>query len=105
MLILDCPHCGPRNSSEFRHAGTSRERPDATSVTAEKWRDYLYTQQNAAGWVRENWYHAMGCRRYIAIERDTVTNRTRPSDARGATPRGTDATVGTSADSNQETAT
>ena len=28
MMLIDCPHCGPRNSAEFRYLGEKRSRPD-----------------------------------------------------------------------------
>ncbi len=102
MLVIDCPHCGPRNSSEFRHAGVPRERPDPNSATPAQWRTYLYMQQNPAGWVRENWYHTSGCRRYLAIERHTVTNQTRLVGADQTSPGRTADAVGDAIDSGQE---
>lgn len=83
MLLIDCPHCGARNSSEFRHTGEARRRPAPASVTPLAWRDYLYTRTNEAGWVREGWYHSMGCRRFFSLERHTVTNQTRPAELAG----------------------
>ncbi len=80
MIRIPCPHCGPRNSSEFRYAGEGRPRPDVRNTTPPEWRGYLYERQNAAGWVRENWYHTAGCRRFFAIERDTVSNEVRTVD-------------------------
>lgn len=77
MLQISCPHCGVRNSSEFRHAGERRTRPDVATVSPEQWRSYLYLRANVAGWVSEQWYHSMGCRRFISIERNTMTNETR----------------------------
>lgn len=78
MLLVPCPHCGPRNASEFRWTGEAKPRPDPRAATPEEWRAYLYLKRNVAGWVREGWYHRAGCRRYFQIERDTVTNATRP---------------------------
>lgn len=100
MLVIVCPHCGPRNSSEFRHAGTSRQRPAPISVTPQEWREYLYGQQNAAGWISESWYHTMGCRRFFPMERNTLTNETRPAEP-GHGPRGADTSVGDATDSGQ----
>ncbi len=79
MLLIACPHCGTRNSSEFRHTGEAKSRPDPSTVGPQTWREYLYTRANAAGWVREGWYHAMGCRRFFALERHTVTHEVRPA--------------------------
>lgn len=78
MIRIDCPHCGLRNSSEFRNLGESRPRPDVATVTEQQWRDYLYTRRNTAGWTGEGWYHTAGCRRFFRIERNTLTNEIRP---------------------------
>ena len=74
MLLVPCPNCGPRNSTDLRYVGESRGRPDPNSATAEEWRRYLYERDNPAGRLRETWYCRSGCRRYFALERDTVTN-------------------------------
>lgn len=74
MMLMPCPWCGPRNVSEFRYVGEAASRPDPATATRREWRDYLFFRENPCGWVRENWYHRMGCRRYFAVERDTGTN-------------------------------
>jgi len=81
MILIPCPHCGPRNSSEFRHAGEVKPRPDVGTVTPQEWRDYLYTRRNPAGWTTETWYHASGCRRFFTLTRHTVTNAIRSGEA------------------------
>ena len=89
MIVLPCPHCGPRNVSEFRYVSErrARPRPDATDPAA--WRDYLYGRDNPAGWVHELWLHRAGCRRYLLVERHTVTNQVRAvHDASGAADAG-----------------
>lgn len=78
MFRIPCPHCGLRNASEFRHLGEGRTRPDPQTATPAQWRGYLYEQHNVAGWSVESWYHAFGCRRFISVERHTVTNEARP---------------------------
>lgn len=88
MLLIPCPHCGQRNSGEFRYAGEGRPRPDVTATTPQQWRSYLYERRNAAGWVRESWYHTFGCRRFCNLERDTVTNAVRPVASVESGPRG-----------------
>jgi heterotetrameric sarcosine oxidase delta subunit len=50
MILIPCPHCGPRNSSEFAHAGERRPRPDPNAATPAEWRAYLYDKRNPAGW-------------------------------------------------------
>lgn len=77
MLVLDCPHCGPRDAGEFGHLGETVRRPDPADVTPTAWRAYLYLRDNPAGWVTETWLHRAGCRRYLVVERHTVTNEVR----------------------------
>ncbi len=76
MLLIVCPHCGSRNSSEFTYQHEQKQRPPPTSTRTE-WRRYLYEESNLAGWVTEQWFHGMGCRRFLRIERHTVTNEIR----------------------------
>jgi len=80
MILLPCPWCGPRDSEEFGYVGEMRVRPDPLTASTEQWRDYLYLRRNVAGWTTERWYHGMGCRRYLLVERDTTTNAVRPAD-------------------------
>ncbi|HZD37128.1 MAG TPA: sarcosine oxidase subunit delta [Actinomycetes bacterium] len=77
MILLPCPWCGPRNVAEFRYAGERVPRPDPAAASAEAWRAYLYLRANPAGWTTEHWFHRAGCRRYLTVERHTVTNAVR----------------------------
>jgi len=77
MILLPCPWCGPRDVDEFGYGGEMHARPDPRTTTPDEWRDYLYLRRNVAGWTRERWYHRMGCRRYVVVERDTTTNEVR----------------------------
>jgi len=79
MMLLPCPWCGPRDAGEFAYVGEPRSRPHPSLTTAEQWRSYLYGRSNTAGWTTERWYHRMGCRRYLLVQRDTVSNETRPA--------------------------
>ncbi len=79
MFRIPCPHCGPRNASEFRHVGEGSVRPEPRTATPEEWRAYLYERRNVAGWTTETWYHGFGCRRFVGVERHTVTNEIRPA--------------------------
>jgi heterotetrameric sarcosine oxidase delta subunit len=74
MLLIPCPHCGPRNSSEFAYHGEIHARPDADSASPATWRTFLYVHDNVAGFTSEEWFHTAGCRRYLSIVRNTVTN-------------------------------
>lgn len=84
MLLVPCPNCGPRNASDLAYMGETHARPDPVDASPSQWRTYLYTQRNPAGPLRELWYCRSGCRRYFAIERDTVTNEflSAPEDSR-----------------------
>jgi heterotetrameric sarcosine oxidase delta subunit len=77
MILVPCPHCGPRNASELRWCGEVKSRPDSSCATPEQWRDYLYLKANGAGWIAETWYHRDGCGRYFRTERHTLTNEIR----------------------------
>lgn len=74
MLLILCPHCGPRNSSEFTYQGEGAARPETEGVSAREWRTYLYERDNTAGPVSEEWFHSAGCRRFLIVERNTTTN-------------------------------
>jgi heterotetrameric sarcosine oxidase delta subunit len=81
MMLLPCPWCGPRDAGEFGYVGELVDRPDPRTATRQQWRDYLYVRRNSAGWRSERWYHRMGCRRYLVVERDTTTNEVRSPTA------------------------
>jgi heterotetrameric sarcosine oxidase delta subunit len=72
-LRLKCPHCGIRSFTEFWFGGELRAppRPDLPADA-----DYrrLWLPENAAGKQTERWFHFAGCRRWLTVERDTVTN-------------------------------
>jgi heterotetrameric sarcosine oxidase delta subunit len=83
MILLPCAWCGPRDAGEFQHLGESVARPDPRAATPRAWRAYLYLRANPCGWTTETWYHRMGCRRYIRVERHTETNEIRSVSAAG----------------------
>jgi heterotetrameric sarcosine oxidase delta subunit len=75
MLLLTCPHCGPRNVNEFRHGGETNPRPsDPSAVDDAAWADFLYMRQNTLGVQTEWWYHRQGCGQWFLAERHTGTN-------------------------------
>lgn len=107
MIQLDCPHCGRRNADEFRYVGERHARPDPATTTPTAWRAYLYLRANPAGWAAETWLHRAGCRRFLAVERNTVTNEVRsvrdaatggPGTAVDLAAPSTDVTTGADAD-------
>ena len=88
MILLQCPHCGPRNASEFRYVGEVSERPDPNATGVEGWRAFLYARNNPAGWTTETWFHRAGCRQHLVVERHTITNEVRASRLPEAQLRG-----------------
>jgi len=79
MLLIDCPHCGPRDETEFHAGGEAHiARPEkAAELTDAQWADYLFMRSNTKGWFAERWVHAAGCRRWFNVERHTVTHEIR----------------------------
>ena len=75
MMLIPCPCCGPRNEDEFTCWSEAVPRPAApSSLSDAEWTDFVYTHRNPKGPVREQWWHARGCRRWILVERDTLTH-------------------------------
>jgi heterotetrameric sarcosine oxidase delta subunit len=71
-IKIPCPHCGPRDYTEFAFGGELRP-IEAADVDDDFRRVYL--RDNAPGDQHERWFHTLGCRRWVTLVRDTVTNR------------------------------
>ena len=86
MLLIACPHCGPRPEIEFRCGGEAHiARPaDPANVGDAAWADYLFYRSNPKGVHAERWLHAHGCRRWFNALRDTETDRMVATYAMGA---------------------
>jgi heterotetrameric sarcosine oxidase delta subunit len=73
MMLIPCPHCGPRAAAEFTF-----ERPVESIVPLEATPDEaiqrLYTRENPRGPSLELWRHAYGCRGWIKLLRNTLTH-------------------------------
>lgn len=71
-IKIPCPNCGPREYTEFTFGGELRdlESPDPETDFAR-----VYLRDNVAGAQVERWFHALGCRRWLTLRRDTMTNR------------------------------
>jgi sarcosine oxidase subunit delta len=76
MLLIPCPHCGPRAQVEFVF-----DRPAEAVVPLDATTDALvaglFTRTNARDWQVELWRHAHGCRAWLRIERHVVTHDVR----------------------------
>ena len=88
MLIINCPHCGPREESEFACGGEAHiARPLAeNSLTDVQFADYLFLRDNPKGMFLERWRHTAGCRRWFNVARDTVTHEITEIYPMGKTP-------------------
>jgi len=88
MLLITCPHCGPREESEFACGGEAHiARPLAeNSITDSEFADYLFLRDNSKGLFLERWRHSAGCRRWFNVARDTVSHEIVEIYAMGALP-------------------
>ena len=70
-LEIACPSCGPRPHTEFAFGGEDRPHvaPDAETDFAR-----VFHPGNVEGPQRERWFHALGCRSWFVLTRDTRTN-------------------------------
>jgi len=73
MMLIACPHCGPRAHVEFAY-----ERPlDAIlplDATAEEAARILYQRDNPRGPSDELWFHAHGCQSFLKVRRHSATH-------------------------------
>ena len=74
-MRIDCPICGLRDSREFSYLGSDRllDRPRADASEAAFF-DYVHIRKNPAGSNGELWHHAMGCRAWLRVVRDTMSH-------------------------------
>ena len=76
-MIINHPHLGPRDASEFTILGDASliNRPDwQASDTDDAFYTYQYLRDNPAGLHRELWFHEQGDRSWLVVTRDTVTH-------------------------------
>lgn len=74
-MLIPCPYCGPRDSSEFTYSGDATvTRPDAVNTTIEDWSDYIYQRTNPVGVHQDYWHHVQGCRLLLKVTRNTLTH-------------------------------
>ncbi len=73
MMLIACPHCGPRAQEEFSYERTTDavihfEDAPETAVAA------LYARDNPRGPSEEIWRHTFGCRAWMLLRRDRLTH-------------------------------
>ena len=73
MLLINCPHCGPRAQVEFAYERTvdSVVEPDAP---ADKAMERLFARANPRGIDEEIWRHSFGCRAWLVMSRHRATH-------------------------------
>ena len=72
--LITCPHCGSRPTEEFYIKGDAAPtRPDP-QAPEKAWTDYVFIRRNPMGRHQEYWQHVGGCRRWLVVERDTVSH-------------------------------
>lgn len=77
MLLVTCPHCGPRPEIEFHCGGEAHiKRPEQPSTLDDQaWAEYLFYRKNPKGIHAERWRHVAGCGRWFNVLRNTVSDR------------------------------
>lgn len=76
MLLIPCPHCGPRPEIEFGYAGEAHlVRPDPATASDDDMDAFLYLRSNPKGLLAERWRHVHGCGRFFNAVRHTVTDK------------------------------
>lgn len=86
MLLIPCPHCGPRAEVEFRYAGEAHLSRRTEDVSDDDWAAYLYTRRNERGDRTERWRHIHGCGQFFNVLRSTVSDRIAASYLAGGPP-------------------
>ena len=76
MILIHCPHCGPRNEDEFLcwSEADPRRPADPSALDYAAWVEHVYFRRNPKGRSLERWWHQRGCQRWLLVERDTLTH-------------------------------
>jgi heterotetrameric sarcosine oxidase delta subunit len=77
MQLIACPHCGPREETEFHYGGQAHVAypSDTAALSDEEWGRFVFFRDNPKGPFAERWVHAGGCRRWFNAVRDTATHQ------------------------------
>lgn len=73
MMLIPCPHCGPRAQTEFVYERTL-DSVVALDAGADDAMNSLFTRTNPRGVNEELWRHTFGCRAWMAVRRHRVTH-------------------------------
>jgi heterotetrameric sarcosine oxidase delta subunit len=83
MMLIECPWCGPRGHVEFTYAGDATIKRPAPDAGEAAFADYVYLRDNRRGPHRELWHHTGGCRRFVEVQRNTLTHEITGTSAPG----------------------
>ena len=72
--LIPCPHCGLRTKEEFSIRGDASPVRPAPTASDESWHRYVHIRDNPRGCIVEHWHHALGCRRWLVVERDNLSH-------------------------------
>ena len=73
-FLIECPNCGTRAYTEFLFGGEVPDGLGGASTGEDPDFDRVWLRRNVDGVQAERWFHAVGCRRWLTLERDTRTN-------------------------------
>jgi heterotetrameric sarcosine oxidase delta subunit len=76
-LMIPCPNCGVRPYTEFWCSGELPESGHGGgggAADVEKDFERVWLRRNVAGDQVERWFHHGGCRRWLTLTRNTITN-------------------------------
>jgi heterotetrameric sarcosine oxidase delta subunit len=59
---------------EYAFGGELRGVSEWITDPTERDVDYVWMYDNAAGMTVERWFHRAGCRRWLTLRRDTITD-------------------------------
>ena len=73
MLLIRCPHCGPRAQIEFLYERTI-DSVVPPAAPADEAMERLFTRANLRGVDDEIWRHTFGCRSWLVMTRHRATH-------------------------------
>ena len=94
MFYIYCPYCEEHREEEEFHASGEAHIPrplDPDNCTDAEWGEFLFFRTNPRGLHHELWVHAIGCRNFFNITRDTVNYEIKETYKIGTKPQFTSA--------------
>lgn len=81
MLLIPCPHCGPRDQTEFTYGGLKTPLPDLNGSLRD-WHRAVHLRTGDGQVRSELWCHTAGCESWITVRRDLKTHQILPGGPR-----------------------